>query len=58
MKTRRKLGLSTQVSLRNIRIAVMGQDGVGKTGTVNELVHASLSTRVGDCRPVPPPTQT
>lgn len=32
MKGRRKLGLSTQVNLRNIRIAVMGQDGVGKTG--------------------------
>lgn len=29
MRTRRKL--STQVSPRNIRIAVMGQDGVGKT---------------------------
>ena len=34
MKLRRKLGLSTQVNLRNIRIAVMGQDGVGKTGKV------------------------
>ncbi|XP_078357747.1 ras-related and estrogen-regulated growth inhibitor-like isoform X3 [Oculina patagonica] len=31
MKQRRKLGSSTQVNLRNIRIAVMGQDGVGKT---------------------------
>ena len=35
MKQRRKLGYSTQVNLRNIRIAVMGQDGVGKTGKVN-----------------------
>lgn len=34
MKLRRKLGVSTQVNLRNIRIAVMGQDGVGKTGKV------------------------
>ena len=32
MKGRRKLGFSTQANLRNIRIAVMGQDGVGKTG--------------------------
>ncbi|CAH3139855.1 unnamed protein product [Pocillopora meandrina] len=31
MKQRRKLGYSNQVNLRNIRIAVMGQDGVGKT---------------------------
>ena len=38
MKQRRKLGYSNQVNLRNIRIAVMGQDGVGKTG---KLKHAT-----------------
>lgn len=46
MKTRRKHSLNTQVSPRNIRIAVMGQDGVGKTGTVKNFGQFILEIEI------------
>lgn len=46
MKNRRKLGISAPTVIKNIRVVILGKDGVGKSGKNKERTAAICSPQI------------